>query len=290
MFDNRTPTIGQRPVVWLNVVCLDAPLVATTWQWFFAQNFRVSLPVISRVALFLTAWLIYLIDRLVDSISLPGDSARTLREAFCLRHKNVWVGLILTIAMLDTVFVFWRLDHDVFVAGIILGVIAIIYLTINFAFSKLWATIPLKEIVVGFLFAAGTFLALVPEFSLATSRITKSIITFSVFIFASLCSLNCISIAVWERDLDRMQGKHSVATSWLRNDLLIPAFAVIVAVTSLLLGILKPHLWSLASCLAVSVSLLAVLHFVRAPRDERTALADLVLLTPLAWLLIAKVV
>ena len=162
MFDDGAATVGQRPLLWLNVVCLDAPLVAGTWQWFFAKNFRVALPMVSGVALFLTAWLIYLIDRLVDALSLPRGSAKTVREAFCLRHKNVWLGLILAIALLDTAFVFWQLDHDVFVAGIFLGAIAIIYLTINFAFSKLWAAIPLKEIAVGFLFAAGTLLALAP--------------------------------------------------------------------------------------------------------------------------------
>jgi hypothetical protein len=288
MSDNGVATIGQRPLVWLNVVCLDAPLVACTWQWFFAQNFRVALPVVSRVALFLTAWLIYLIDRLADSISLPGDSAKTLREAFCLRHKNVWMGLILAIALLDTAFVFRRLDHDVFVAGIFLGVIAIIYLTINFAFGKLWTAIPVKEIAVGFLFAAGTLLALAPQLFLERSTITRS--TIAAFIFACLCSLNCMSIAVWERDLDQAQGKHSIATRWPRSDPFVRIFAVVLAMTSLLLGILKPQLWPLASCFAVSASLLAALHFIPADRGERTALADLVLLTPLAWPLVAKVV
>lgn len=288
MSDNGVATIGRRPLVWLNVVCLDAPLVACTWQWFFAQNFRVALPVVSRVALFLTAWLIYLIDRLADSISLPNDSAKTLREAFCLRHKNIWMGLILAIALLDTAFVFGRLDHDVFVAGIFLGAIAIIYLTINFMLGRLWTAIPVKEIAVGFLFAAGTLLALASQLFVERSTIIKSAI--AAFIFACLCSLNCMSIAVWERDLDRIQGKHSIATHWSRSDLFVRIFTVILAATSLLLGVLQSQLWPLAGCCALSASLLAALYFIPAPRDERTALADLVLLTPLAWLLIAKVV
>lgn len=290
MFDNSAATVRQRPLLWLNVVCLDAPLVAATWQWFFAQNFRVALPVVSGVALFLTAWLIYLIDRLADSISLPNGLARTVREAFCLRHKNVWLGLIVAIALLDTALVFWRLDHDVFVAGIFLGAGAIIYLTINFAFSRLWAAIPLKEIAVGFLFAAGTLLALAPQFSPATSKITRSTIAFAAFTFACLCSLNCMSIAVWERDLDRTQGKHSMATRWPRGDSFVRIFLAVLAVTSLLFGILRPRLWPLASSFAVSSTLLAALHFVPVARDERTAMADLVLLTPLTWLLAGKIV
>ena len=285
---NGVATIGQRPLLWLNVVCLDAPLVACTWQWFFAQNFRVALPVVSRIALFLTAWLIYLIDRLADSISLPSDSAKTLREGFCLRHKNVWMGLILAIALLDTTFVFRRLDHEVFVLGMFLGAIAIIYLTTNFILGRLWTAIPIKEIAVGFLFASGTLLALAPQLFLERSTITKSAI--ASFIFACVCSLNCMSIAVWEQDLDRMQGKHSIATRWSHSNLFVRTFAVILAVTSLLLGILQWRLWPLASCFVLSTSFLAALHFIPGARDERTALADLVLLTPLAWLLVAKVV
>ncbi|HST31738.1 MAG TPA: hypothetical protein VLK27_12960 [Chthoniobacterales bacterium] len=284
--DRQTTTIA----LWLNVVCLDAPLVAVTWQWFFAKNFRVALPVVSAVTLFLSAWLIYLIDRLVDAHSLPRDSAKTVREAFCLRHKNVWLGLILVIALVDTAFVFWRLDHDVFVAGIFLGAIAVVYLAVNFAANKLWAAIPLKEIAVGFLFAAGTLLALAPNLSVAMSTITGRTFALAAFIFACLCALNCMSIAVWERGLDRMQGKHSIATYWPRAEIFVQILFAILVVASFFLGILKPPLWPLSSCFALSAVLLIALHFVPVSRDERTALADLVLLTPLAWLLAGKVV
>ena len=99
-----------------------------------------------------------------------------------------------------------------------------------------------------------------------------------------------MSIAVWERDLDRMQRKHSIATCWLRAEIFVPILSAILAVTSLFFGILRPQLWPLASCFALSAILLIGLHFVPAARDERTALADLVLLTPLAWLLAGKVV
>jgi hypothetical protein len=50
------------PVVWLNLLCLDAPIVAVTWQWLFARTFGAHLNLSLRVLLFLTAWLIYLAD------------------------------------------------------------------------------------------------------------------------------------------------------------------------------------------------------------------------------------
>jgi hypothetical protein len=46
---------------------------------------------------------------------------------------------------------------------------------------------------------------------------------------------------------------------------------------------------AVALCLGVSASLLGALHFVPLPPDERTALADLVLLTPLAVLVVGTI-
>ena len=284
-----TIPMRRRPLVWLNVVCLDAPLVACVWQWFFARNLQVTILIGSQVALFLTAWLIYLIDRFADSISLPTNSEKSLREAFCLRHKNVWIVLIPTIALSDAVFVFWRLDHEVFAAGIFLGAVAMIYLAINFVFSKLWAAIPIKEIVIGLLFAAGTLLAPMAQLSPARSTITRLDASFAAVLFACLCSLNCMSIAVWERNLDRVQRKHSIATRWVHAKPLVRVLGVTVTVSSVVFGIIEMPLRPLADCLVLSTIALLVLHFVRVAADERAALADLVLLTPLAWLLVRSI-
>lgn len=204
--------VSRRPLIWLNILCLDAPIVAISWQWLFARVLGVPVPLPEREGLFLTAWLIYLIDRLADSISLSPEAPKAVRQEFCSRHKNIWVGLIAIIAVLDAGIVLGHIGHETLVRGLVLGAIAALYLTINHAFSKLWQAIPIKEVIVGFLFAAGTLLALAPH--VATARST---ITFAAVLFASLCALNCIAIAIWERDLDRAHGKHSIATCWPRE-------------------------------------------------------------------------
>ncbi len=71
------------------------------------------------------------------------------------------MGLIPVLATLDAIIVLSRLDRDLLLSGACLGGAAFVYLTLNYAFSQLWETIPLKEITVGFLFAAGTLLVLV---------------------------------------------------------------------------------------------------------------------------------
>ena len=229
---------------------------------------------------------IYLIDRLADSLSLGPASARSLRQEFCSRHTKLWIGLTLTVALLDATVVFSRLDHGLVLSGAFLGGAAFVYLTLNYAFSQVWKWVPLKEVAVGFLFAAGTFLVLVPQLSRAPSAMERSTIAFAAFLFASLCSLNCMSIAVWERDLDRSQGKHSIATRWPRVDVVGADFLLCPGG-----GCFRTRSFPIevpsgpALCLAVSAILLAMLHSLSMDRDDRTALADLVLLTPAALIL-----
>jgi hypothetical protein len=230
--------VSRRPVIWLNILCLDAPIVAISWQWLFAP----------------------------------------VRQEFCSRHKNIWVGLIAIIALLDAEIVFWRVGHETFVRGIFLGAIAAAYLAMNHAFSRLWQAIPIKEVIVGFLF--GTLLALAPH-----GATTRSTIAITAVLFACLCALNCMAIAVWERDLDQAHGKHSIATRWPSVKSWTQFLPLLLAFVCAMLAFFDPSVWSVAVCLGISSILLFALHFFSIRRDERTALADLVLLTPLAFVL-----
>jgi hypothetical protein len=196
--------------------------------------------------------------------------------------------LILTVSLLDGAVILPRLDHDTFGAGTILGAIAMIYLVLNFAFSKIWSAIPIKEIAVGFLFAAGTLISFLPHVTSLGSATTKFGFGLAAFLFAYLCSLNCISIAIWERDLDLAQGKHSIATRWPHMKTFGPILAGILAVISFLFAVVSPLFSPLADCFAVSALALLSLHFLPIPRDECVVLADLVLLTPLLWLLTGR--
>jgi hypothetical protein len=270
--------IRRRPLLWLNLTCLDAPIVALLWQAIFAQAFHIELSDTSRVALFLTAWLIYLSDRFADAIALPLAVPRSLRQEICLRYQGLWVTLLGLIAALDGFVVCSRLDHQIFIRGLWLGSVAAIYLGANYLFGKLWRFLPLKEIAIGFLFAAGTL------FVLATQWSVTSLLLFTAFLFACLCSLNCMSIAIWERDLDREQDKYSIATQWSAAKFYIRVALFILTMICIALAIFDDDLRPLTVCLGLSSVFLGGLHFLPLLTDERTALADLVMLTPLAWL------
>ena len=55
---SAAPRAAYSPVVWLSLVCLDAPIVAVAWQWLFARVFGAHLTLSLCFLLFLTAWLI----------------------------------------------------------------------------------------------------------------------------------------------------------------------------------------------------------------------------------------
>lgn len=173
-------------------------------------------------------------------------------------------------------------------SGTCLGGVAALYLAINYAFSEVWEVVPLKEITVGFLFSAGTLLVVIPKFALGLSNMGRSVVLVAMLLFAILCSLNCMSIAVWERELDRAQRKHSIATRCPGIGISIRVFCVFVALAALLMAAIDSSLLPIALSLSVSAALLAILHFVSIGDDERTALADLVLLTPLAFFFVAS--
>jgi hypothetical protein len=230
--------------------------------------------------------LIYLVDRLADALPLQTDSPRSVRQQFCLRHKKLWLGLIPAVGLVDAAIVLLRLNRDVLISGACLSGIAAVYLAVNYAFSEVWEIIPLKEIAVGSLFSAGTLLVLMLSFALIPSIVGRASTLLAMLLFAVLCSLNCMSIAVWERDLDRAQRKHSIATRCPAIGVLIRAFCILVAVVALLLAAASASLFPIAMSLSVGATLLAMLHVISIGRDERTALADLVLLTPLAFFLL----
>jgi hypothetical protein len=172
-------------------------------------------------------------------------------------------------------------DYATLMWGAIVGGMTFAYLAINHAGNKAWKAIPLKELVIASLFAAGTLLG-VPPHILA---VKPTFISAAIF-FATLCWLNCVSIAIWERNLDCTHGRHSIATVWPYVKMLLRAVFPILLLGCALLVVFDFKLWPIALCLATSGLLLGALYFAPVSGDERTALADLVLLTPLMLLLV----
>src|SRR5256714_1837085 len=279
----RVQTMGAErrgPVHWLNLVCLDAPLVAVAWLWLFARTFRIPLQLGNCVALFLTAWLIYLADRFADCTSLRPDLPRSLRQEFCLRHREIWIATILLVGGFDA-YVIWRTTAlETFLIGAVVGGLALIYLVINHPLGLIWRSLPAKELAIGILFSAGTLVALLPALHSATIDFAITAI-----FFAALCALNCISIAHWEYGLDRAQGKVSIATRHPRIARSSGMIALVLGVASFVTATIFRSAAPLLVCIGASAFLLAWLNARLPDVDRQTALADLVLLTPIVPLI-----
>jgi hypothetical protein len=274
----RRPRTAQRavPTLWLNLVCLDAPLVAVAWLWLFARTFRIPLHVGNSLALFLTAWLIYLGDRLADSASLEPDGPQSLRQQFCRRHRKLWI-IVLALAAGFDAYIIWRTTAlETLLAGAVVGGLALIYLVLNHPLGLIWRSLPAKELVIGLLFSAGILVALLP----ALKSVTAGLAIPAVF-FAILCALNCISIARWEYDLDRAQGKVSIATRHPGIARYSGHIALALGVAAFVMTTIFPPAAPLLVCIGVSGFLLAWLNSRPIDTDRQTALADLVLLTPI---------
>jgi hypothetical protein len=245
------------------------------WLWLFARIFHATVPPAEGAALFLTAWLIYLADRLADSCSLPKHGPRSLRHEFCLQHRRIWIGALAMIAAADAVLIWSRLGHAVFFAGAVIGTLALIHLVLNYSLGGAWPPLPLKEVAVGSLFAAGTLVGLFSQ------RPISGPIACAGVVFAGLCTLNCICIAFWERELDENQGKVSLATRYPGLDRYLGKSSLALALGSLVAAIVYPEAGPIFACVCVSALCLMWLDSKKIDRDQRTAMADLVLLTPL---------
>jgi hypothetical protein len=274
---------GYSPVVWLNLLCLDAPIVAVCWQWLFARSFGAHLFFPLRTLLFLTAWLIYLADRFADTIRLPTEMPMSLRHRFCKAHTVGWWIAIVVIFVVDTSLAIRALDLQMLLLGGTLAAFCALYLFVNHSLGGRWRPFPMKEKAVGVLFAAGTTFAVVAVLPGLT-------ISFAVALalFALLCTFNCLLIAAWERALDAAQGKSSLLTGWPAAERVFKPLGLLLAGATLVIAVFWRFAAPLWLCLAASALLLVWLNGATyLERDHRTALADFVLLTPLPFLLLA---
>ena len=170
---------------------------------------------------------------------------------------------------------------NVLLLGGTLATVCALYLFLNHLLGGKWRPVPVKEKAVGALFAAGTTLAVVGQLPGLTISFA-----FAVVLFAILCTLNCLCIAFWERELDEAQGKTSLLTGWPAVARALKPLGFVLAAVALLLALVWNFAGPLWVCLAASALLLVWLRAAATlPRDNRTALADLVLLTPLIALL-----
>lgn len=274
-----------RAWIWLNILSLDAPVVALLWQALFSRSLHIHIRWPPIVALALSTWMIYAVDRLLDA-RLPSNGLLSLRHEFSRRHRT----LMLTSVGFAVALLLWTCLHlrpIVFQNGIwMLGAVTLYFAIVHFApasIRRLWP----KEIVVGVLFALGTCVA---TWSLAghakPAGLRLTLIT-PTLLFAALCSLNCIAIEFWEwRRTEKVTAIHPL-TAWVgarihRTALTIAALALVF----ILLEPLRPVF--IAGMLSAATFVWLSARSDSLPVDTLRLLADAALLSPLLLLAVAS--
>lgn len=253
--------------LWPNVLSLDAALVATLWQHLFAAEAQVKLTLASRAALPLAVWLIYLIDRLLDTKD-EHLSSRTARHSFYRIHRPFCYVLTASVFCLLASSVLY-LPPVILRNGLIVSLVVCGYLFVVHSMYGRWRRWLPKEATVGFVFAAGTILAPVTRASSILPLLLPAVL------FALLCWMNCSAIEVWE------EGRIDKVSEWLVRHMK-PA-ALLICVICLLLLAYAPSDPAARALLLCSAAFWAVAdeHGNHLGTDRLRVWADLPFLAPL---------
>jgi hypothetical protein len=245
--------------LWLNLLSLDAPLVAVVWQDFVARCYSPSLlRAPGRLTLGLTVWVIYLADRLID-IRHPPEANEPARHQFYRDNQKLSKILLAAAALADLIVAVLWLRPVVFSSGLWVGAAVVVYL-IGFALFRIGAT-RWKRPSAAILFTTGVFLV-----AWTSGSQPWRTLGWPAAVFSALCLCNLALIENWEQHRSTVRG-------WI--------WPLLLAVVCL--GFVNSSRWF--GAVAAGAAGLAILDFMKArlSPDARRVLADLVLLTPLLF-------
>lgn len=251
-----------RPPLWLwpNILAFDAVAVAIVWQRYFAH---IYYPISGEITLVLalTVWGVYLGDRWLDSRKPTTQQAE--RHRVPARYPMLFLGTATVSLLSAAIFSWFRLDHHILFKGVVIGSLTAAYFGLVHFSPWLKHLKGLKELLVGVVFAMGVALPFLHEYHIIPAIAGLS----------GLLLWNCLLISIWERD----PGSPTFVSAMS----LIATLATGVGIVA------SPIAWPLAT----SLGLLLLLHCVhqRFSASALRVLADLLLLTPLLFLLASVV-
>lgn len=278
-----TPPSTNQPSLWLypNLLGLDAPAVAIAWQWLFAHNFGITIPPVFHLILGLSAWCIYLADRIYDVLVANNLQKGTDRMKFTFRNIRYLLTSLVIAASANLFLIIKHVPLHLIVSGLATASLLAIYYAFRFkCVSRIKSIIP-RELLCGMLFALGC--AIAPH---AFGADSKHPVAFwiSVSLFGLVCSSSCILISVLERDEDLAVNDSSIATEHSKVSnmmcLALPLLALLCIVASLYAK------WQIPASVALAAfALFLMLHFQdKLSKALFRVLADAVLLTPLIFI------
>ena len=276
--------------LWPTILSLDAPTIAIVWLALFAATFRVrpGWPVLTALGLWV--WLIYVADRILDSLSEPPPSDEVPRHRFYRYHRRSVLICAFAVAVIAAIISFGWIQPAIRRDAIGLAILVGIYFAVTHLArpkgDRFWP----KELLVAVLFAAGVCL---PVWSLLGPQRLSLIVSF-IFLVAVFW-INTLAIECWESAPDRVSRRHLRSGISRALALRLAPTGVGVTILAILAGVVGkfgalPGAAPIYFAIAFSAHFLTILEMNggRLSGPARRVLADAALLTPVLFLWSAR--
>jgi hypothetical protein len=184
--------MGSHPLwLWLNLLSLDAPLVALVWQDFLSRCYPSPLLPAGRCVLGLTVWAIYIADRLLD-VRGPATDAELPNHRFYRKNRPVWTAILAAVVATDLLVIVLWLRPAVFVHGLLIALASVAYLAAFTGSHNRWTFA--KKASAAILFSAGVFVVASANIVVSPLTLLGPWVTFTL-----LCAINLVLIEQWKR-------------------------------------------------------------------------------------------
>lgn len=265
----------------LNQLNLDAPTIAIAWQEVAASVFDSQLHWGHRSLLFLSVWVVYCFDRLIDVRDIPmSESPKTKRHQF---HHHYSFSLRLLCQFVSVICVgmaFANLNSQAWLGALMIMGMTVLHLIISHN-ELLDESIAIKkELRVGLIFGAGTILQ---PWSLRDMEAPHFLYVWLVIGF--LAAVNCLWVSYWDNDISPNRKG-----ALYKFNIFSVLVSLIVTILALAYGEATA---AFAAALAAAISSLALFllefRFGKHSKEWKQSMADIVLLIiPICFIFIIK--
>ncbi len=115
--------------LWPHVLSLEAPLVAVLYQMVLMHAHGIRFTPLLGVGLGLACWVIYALDRTLDTFGAKKEAELDVRHAFYFRHRRLLLGAVIPAAILALGYLaFFVIPEGVLWQAAGLGLLVALYL------------------------------------------------------------------------------------------------------------------------------------------------------------------
>jgi len=267
-----------------NLMALDAPIVAIVWQTWLSTSFLDQPIPLVHVLLFVTVWLIYIADRLLDCRRLDFQLEVTPRHQFVNKWRwtlwPIWFGTFIVNCILAVLLI----DVFLVIAGAILFGTVLLYGWMVHGHRTVGQWLP-KEFFVAGLFSLGVCLPILVVKITTSTLVLTTLLTW-------LFLLNCFCVAAAQHKSDGLQNVGSAIRLFPTLCARIPLLAFLLIASAIVAN--YAALVSFPITVAISISsigLMVLAYLIDRNDDWRTRtryalFADYALLSPpVGWIL-----